>query len=95
MKKTKNSKNLKIDRALMVGVEIFKGRRILSLDDSLSELMRLADTAGFEVVGQVTQKLNHPNPKTFIGPGKVKEVKSRSEERRVGKECRSRWSPYH
>ena len=23
------------------------------------------------------------------------EVKSRSEERRVGKECRSRWSPYH
>ena len=25
----------------------------------------------------------------------VLEVKSRSEERRVGKECRSRWSPYH
>ena len=25
----------------------------------------------------------------------VKEVKARSEERRVGKECRSRWSPYH
>ena len=24
-----------------------------------------------------------------------KKVKSRSEERRVGKECRSRWSPYH
>ena len=27
--------------------------------------------------------------------GKVKEVSERSEERRVGKECRSRWSPYH
>ena len=26
---------------------------------------------------------------------KVKESKTRSEERRVGKECRSRWSPYH
>ena len=25
----------------------------------------------------------------------VKEAKARSEERRVGKECRSRWSPYH
>src|SRR3712207_7805303 len=25
----------------------------------------------------------------------VIEIKSRSEERRVGKECRSRWSPYH
>ena len=26
---------------------------------------------------------------------KVAEQESRSEERRVGKECRSRWSPYH
>ena len=34
-----------------------------------------------------------------IGRGAQKEVlgkiKDRSEERRVGKECRSRWSPYH
>ena len=29
------------------------------------------------------------NPKNFLGG------KGRSEERRVGKECRSRWSPYH
>ena len=27
--------------------------------------------------------------------GTIKEVTTRSEERRVGKECRSRWSPYH
>ena len=27
--------------------------------------------------------------------GSVEEERSRSEERRVGKECRSRWSPYH
>jgi GTP-binding protein HflX len=75
MKTSKQSENLKIDRALMVGVEIFQDQRILSLDDSLSELRRLADTAGFEVVGQVTQKLDHPNPKTFIGPGRVDERK--------------------
>ena len=25
----------------------------------------------------------------------IREIKERSEERRVGKECRSRWSPYH
>lgn len=80
MKESKKSKELKIDRALMVGVEIFEEKRILNLEDSLAELQRLADTAGFEVVGQVTQKLNHPNPKTFIGPGKVKEVKSLAEE---------------
>ena len=29
------------------------------------------------------------------GPGRVLEEVFRSEERRVGKECRSRWSPYH
>src|SRR5258707_212952 len=39
-----------------------------------------------------------PRPKTsqatsFGGPPNVAEM--RSEERRVGKECRSRWSPYH
>ena len=31
----------------------------------------------------------------FNGWQLVKELKERSEERRVGKECRSRWSPYH
>lgn len=69
-------RSLKVDRAIIVGVEIFNERRILTLDNSLAELKRLADTAGFEVVGQVTQKLDHPNSKTFIGSGKVKEVKS-------------------
>lgn len=64
----------------MVGVDIFEDQKILSLSDSLAELMRLADTAGFEVVGQATQKLDHPNPKTFIGPGKVKEVKALADE---------------
>ena len=80
MKEIKKSKDLKIDRALMVGVDIYKDQKLLALEESLSELRRLADTAGFEVVGQVTQKLDHPHPKTFIGPGKVKEVKNLSEE---------------
>ena len=30
-----------------------------------------------------------------IAEGKVPKIVTRSEERRVGKECRSRWSPYH
>src|SRR3712207_7545488 len=30
-----------------------------------------------------------------VSPEVAKAVQSRSEERRVGKECRSRWSPYH
>ena len=72
--------NLRVDRAIMVGVEIADQPKILSLDHSLAELKRLADTAGFEVVGQITQKLDHPNSKTFIGSGKVKEVKTIADE---------------
>src|SRR2546422_8697924 len=40
----------------------------------------------------------HAKRVVLVGLGKPKEVsleKLRSEERRVGKECRSRWSPYH
>ena len=80
MNQTKKSDSLKIDRALLVGVEIQNIKRILSLDHSLSELRRLADTAGFDVVGQITQKMKQPNSKTFIGSGKVKEVKSLADE---------------
>ncbi len=76
MNQIKQPQGLKVDRALLVGVDLPDEQKVLSLENSLTELRRLADTAGFEVVGQVTQKLNHPNPKTFIGSGKVKEVKS-------------------
>ena len=37
---------------------------------------------------------NFPGQKS-VYHGKVRDVYNRSEERRVGKECRSRWSPYH
>ena len=80
MNQSNQPESLKIDRALLVGVEIFDDKKILSLEHSLAELRRLADTAGFEVAGEVTQKLDHPNPKTFIGSGKVKEVKSLADE---------------
>jgi GTP-binding protein HflX len=80
MNQNKQTRNIKVDRALLVGVDLLGEHKILSLENSLAELRRLADTAGFEVVGQVTQKLEHPNPKTFIGSGKVKEVKILADE---------------
>ena len=40
----------------------------------------------------VRQRGTHFHPGTNVGIGKDD---TRSEERRVGKECRSRWSPYH
>lgn len=68
------------ERAYLVGVEIYGQDELLSLDDSLSELSLLADTAGLDVVGQSTQKLDHPNSQTFIGPGKVEEVQAMIED---------------
>ena len=64
------------EKALLVGVNLSNHEDLLSLEDSLEELTLLADTAGVEVVGEVTQNLNRPNSKTFIGSGKVEEVKS-------------------
>ena len=43
-------------------------------ESSLAELERLAQTAGAEVVATTFQRLESPNPRTFIGSGKVDEV---------------------
>ncbi|HUS16171.1 MAG TPA: GTPase HflX [Chloroflexia bacterium] len=61
------------ERALVVGVET--GQPVWSMDDSLAELAQLASTAGLEVVAEVTQKLDHPNPATLIGKGKLDEIR--------------------
>lgn len=50
--------------------------RIFDMESSLSELEQLAETAGLEVVGIVTQTLSSPNPSTFIRSGKVSELRS-------------------
>lgn len=61
-------------RAFLVGAEIDSSSSPWSAEDSLNELALLADTAGLEVVGSVYQRLPHPFPKYFIGPGKLREV---------------------
>jgi GTP-binding protein HflX len=53
----------------------------LSMEDSLAELHQLALTAGAEVAGVLTQRLDHPDPATFIGKGKVEELKALQLER--------------
>lgn len=49
-------------------------------DDSLEELARLAESADLEVVGSVSQNLSRPNPTSYLGKGKVQEVKAAREE---------------
>jgi len=68
------------ERAFLVGVELFQQKTFLSLEDSLTELALLADTSGLDVVGELTQKLDRPHVKTYIGPGKVEELKLLVEE---------------
>ncbi|MFM8369055.1 MAG: GTPase HflX, partial [Chloroflexota bacterium] len=68
------------ERAFLVGVDLHDNNSILSLEDSLTELALLADTAGVDVVGELTQKLNRPHVETYIGPGKVEELKALAEE---------------
>ncbi len=79
-KKTTHSSKPPRERAFLVGMEIFGQEGLLPLADSLIELALLAETAGLEVVGELTQKLNRPNAKTFIGSGKVNELKALAEE---------------
>src|SRR5258706_8335001 len=46
-------------------------------------------------VGTAHDERRYQEIRREIGHAKAVEIKDRSEERRVGKECRSRWSPYH
>src|SRR6478672_9453875 len=66
------------ERGLEVGVEVHGD--LWALQDSLDELAQLAATAGVDVVGQVTQKLDAPNPATLVGKGKLDEIRSQVRE---------------
>lgn len=51
-----------------------------SAEDSLEELATLAETVDVEVVGAISQKLAHPHPGTYVGKGKLEEIKELIEE---------------
>ncbi len=61
------------ERAVLVGADLPKAR--IPIDESIAELARLAHTAGLEVVGQAIQSLRRIHPATFIGAGKVADVR--------------------
>ena len=62
------------ERGFLVGVATYQERALLSIDDSLSELAQLAETAGIRVVGQTHQYLRRIKSKTLVGSGKLQEV---------------------
>jgi GTP-binding protein HflX len=63
-----------VERAIIVGVGLPE-RTDAEVAASLDELERLLDTAGGEVVHRVTQRRQHPEPATYVGDGKVTELR--------------------
>ena len=66
-------KSLDVEKTVLVGI-INSRQDIQQSKEYLDELAFLAFTAGGEVMQRFTQKIDLPNPKTFIGSGKIQEV---------------------
>jgi len=67
-----------VEHALLIAVE--QPGQDWAAQDSLEELARLAETVDVEVVGSVTQKMSHPVAATYLGKGKLEEIKERRDD---------------
>ncbi len=70
-----NQLSIDLEQTIAVGMNLKGSRPLLSMDDSLAELVLLADTAGMAVIGTITQNVSRIDPGTYIGSGKVDEIK--------------------
>ena len=68
-------KALDVEKAVLIGI-ITKTQDEYKLKEYLEELSFLVHTAGGNVIKSFVQKVSFPNPKTFVGPGKIKQVQS-------------------
>lgn len=71
------------ERAVVVGL-VTPRQPENKVREYLDELEFLADTAGAEVVRRFTQKLDNPNSRTFVGQGKLAEIKEYVEKNDIG-----------
>lgn len=71
-----------LERAILVGV-VKDGQTVEQVDEYLDELDFLANTAGAEIIKKFTQKLKHPDPRTFIGSGKLEEIRLYMEDKDI------------
>lgn len=70
----KQQKIKKEERAVLVGL-VQKDQTAEQLAEYLDELAFLAETAGAVTVNRFTQKMLHPDSRTFVGKGKLEEIK--------------------
>lgn len=66
--------NISEERAILVGL-IYKTQTESMVNEYLTELNFLAETAGAVTLKKFVQKLPHPDSKTFLGKGKLEEIK--------------------
>jgi len=67
------NKKIFYENSIVVGT-VFNKRSAIIVNEILDELCFLAETAGGKVLRRFIQKLEKPNPKTFIGSGKIQEI---------------------
>ena len=78
----KKNKINKEERAVLVGV-VHKDQTEQQVHEYLDELAFLAETAGAITVKKFVQKLAHPDSKTFVGKGKLEEIKNYVQDRDI------------
>lgn len=71
------------ERAVLVGL-ISEQQNETKAKEYLDELAFLADTAGAETVKTFLQKLPYPNPRTYVGKGKLEEIRTYIEDNDIG-----------
>ncbi len=76
-------KNISLEKAVLIGV-VTREQNEEQSNEYLDELEFLTYTAGGEVLKRFTQKMDMPNPKTFIGTGKMNEVQAFIENHNIG-----------
>ncbi|SFB79572.1 GTP-binding protein HflX [Zunongwangia mangrovi] len=75
--------DLSYEKAVLIGI-ITKDQNEDKLEEYLDELEFLTYTAGGEVAKRFSQKMDFPNPKTFIGTGKMEEVRNYVSDNEIG-----------
>lgn len=75
--------NTEYEKAILVGV-INRQQNEKKVQEYLDELEFLTYTAGGEVLKRFVQRVDVPNPKTFIGSGKIQEIEAYVDENEIG-----------
>lgn len=71
-----------VERAILIGIN-YPGQNESETEEYLDELSFLTDTAGAVPVSRFIQKLEMPNPRTFVGSGKIEEIASYVAENKI------------